>query len=119
MSGIPFAGLLVDGPGSREVDFIAVHERLTPVLMTAFDLGEIPVLGSPAWVDLAPDDVRWRHAVVVAGYRWAQQRWLQQDAEIAVSKELSAQSDWPAVASRIRGRAEYFKANPWAKRVSA
>lgn len=118
-NAIPFVDLLIGDHRSREVSFIAVHDRLSPILTTAHSLGGVPVLGSPAWVDLAEDDIRWRHSVVVSGYQWALRRWLEQDAETAASKEVSQQQDWSAHARYVRDRKQYFEANPWAKRVSA
>ncbi|WP_052066182.1 DUF2742 domain-containing protein [Rhodococcoides fascians] len=116
---IPLAVSGAGGHPSREVDFIAVHDRLAPILDDAVLLGDIPVLGSPAWVDIPNGDVRWRHSVVAAGYRWAAREWLEQDARIEASHELSESRDWSAVARSIRQRNEYLAANPWARRTPA
>lgn len=113
------AAVLVGGVDSNEIDFLPVHQRLAPLLDRAVLLGEIPVLGSPAWVDIPDDDRRWRDSVVVAGYRWAMAEWLRQDAENQASKELSGSADWSAVAARMRQHAEYLAANPWARRHTA
>ncbi|WP_206499117.1 DUF2742 domain-containing protein [Rhodococcus sp. KRD175] len=116
---IPLAVSMAGGHPSREVDFIAVHDRLAPILDDAVLLGDIPILGSPAWVDIANDDVRWRHSVVAAGYRWAAREWLEQDARIEASRELSVSRDWSAVSRSIRQRNDYLAANPWARRQPA
>ena len=113
------AAVLVGGVDSNEIDFLPVHQRLAPILDRAVLLGEIPVLGSPSWVEIPDEDRRWRDSVVVAGYRWAMTEWLRQDAENQASKELSGSADWSAVAARTRRRAEYLAANPWARRHTA
>ncbi|KZF01027.1 hypothetical protein A2J03_10720 [Rhodococcus sp. EPR-157] len=114
-----FVSALIGGPVSHEVDVVAVHERLAPILAQAVRLGDIPILGSPAWVGLPEDDSRWRHSVVAAGYRWAIREWLDQDVRRSASRAISAADDWGSVAQSIRRRNEYFTENPWAQRVVA
>ncbi|WP_081631867.1 DUF2742 domain-containing protein [Rhodococcus sp. 114MFTsu3.1] len=110
---IPFAPLLIGGPESREVDFLAVHERLSPILTSAQALGGVPIIGSPSWVELDDQDVRWRHAVVVSGYRWALEQWLRQDAAVDFSHEFSQSRDWAATSRYIRQRREWLANNSW------
>lgn len=118
-AAIPVAVSAGGGHHSREVDFILVHERLAPMLDAAAHLGDIPVLGSPAWADLALTDVRWRHSVVAAGYRWAMREWLEQDASIALAQSLSASEDWSQLASTTQQYNAFRVANPWAQRRKA
>lgn len=114
-----FVSALIGGPASHEVDAVAVHARLAPILTQAVRLGEIPILGSTEWVAIPDTDSRWRHSVVAAGYRWAIREWLDQDVRRSASQAISAADDWGSVAQSIRRRNEYLIENPWAKRVVA
>jgi hypothetical protein len=111
-AALPAAVAAAGGHHSHEVAFLPVHDRLAPILDQAVLLGDIPVLGSPAWADIPLDDTRWRYSVVVAGYRWAFDRWLLQDSEVEAAQAISASEDWPARARSMRQRAEFCAANP-------
>ena len=108
---------LADGAyGSQQVCWWTVHEFVSPLLTI---VESWPTIGTPAWRDLAPDDLRKVAAVFDAARHWALQLESNQVARCEAGEAISAAADWPAIAERIRGRAEFFTERPWLRRESA
>ncbi|MBE7194943.1 MAG: DUF2742 domain-containing protein [Gordonia polyisoprenivorans] len=83
-----------------------------------------PVAGTPEWVDLDDTDPAKLHALLVAGSRWVLERDLaQRDHRQAALKDaaldISTAAPWGRIASRIRERDEFYRANPDLRRKAS
>jgi hypothetical protein len=98
---------------SQQVSWSDVHEFVLPRLRK---VGDWPMVGSPAWCELADrDPVKWA-SVLDAGQHWALRVEYLQQVECEASHEISAAEDWSAIARVIKGRSDYFSARPWLNR---
>lgn len=77
----------------------------------------LPLLGTPAWCDLADDDPAKLAAVLDGGCRHALRLELNQEARAEASKAIAASADWRAIAQELTELRAFRAANPWAERV--
>ncbi|CAN3128575.1 DUF2742 domain-containing protein [Mycobacterium sp. smrl_JER01] len=101
---------------SQQVSWSDVHAFVLPKLT---QVGDWPMVGSPAWCELDDRDrVKWA-SVLDAGQHWALRVEYLQQVECEASHEISAAVDWAKHASFIKTRADYFAARPWlARRIA-
>ena len=99
--------------GSRQVSWWSVHEYVEPLLT---QVAAWPMIGTPAWCDLADDDPRKWAAIFDAAQHWALRVETRQAAMAEASHGISAAADGPSIAQRIRDRQEFNAAHPWMKR---
>ena len=100
----------------QQVSWWDVHEFVGAVLDQVNDW---PMLGTPAWCSLTHDDPRKWAALLVAAQHWALRIETCQQAECQASRDISASADWPAIASEIRQRNEFYAQKPYLKRVAS
>lgn len=79
----------------------------------------VPLLGTPAWCDLADDDPAKLAAVIHGGCHHALRLEMTQEALAEASEDISTMVDWRAVAGEVSARAAFRTANPWVKRVAS
>lgn len=84
---------------TRAVDFYEVHRLVTPILDT---IEYWPAAGTLPWLNLADTDpAKWAAVLDVARYG-ALHMQLRQEALAEASRDVSASTDWAAVARRLR-----------------
>lgn len=92
------------GAGSRQVSFEPVYELLSPLLG---DPGLIP--GTPVWCQLDDTDPAKWQAVLWAALWWTVAQDARQAAQSDAAREISAATDWSALARRIaQGRGHAY-----------
>ncbi len=101
---------------SREVSCCAVYLHVAPTLM---EVGDWPLVGTPAWAVLDDDDPRKQAAVLHAALQWVLQQDIEQEAERAASHAVSASENWRAIGNAIQRRKEFYAGKPWLKRRTA
>ena len=84
-----------DLPASQQVSWWTVREHVSP-LLTAVE--SWPMIGTPAWCDLAPGDARKIAAVFDAAQHWALRVETCQQARCEASRDVAAAADWRAIA---------------------
>jgi hypothetical protein len=103
---------------SRQVAWWEVHlyrERmLKPLGVEAF-----PMVGTPAWCALDDTDATKVAAILDAATHWALRLDTCQEAHAEASHAVSAGVDWAAVGRENQQRADFYAANPWARRVAS
>lgn len=101
---------------SQQVSWWSVHEFVEPALAS---VGDWPMVGSPAWCALDDHDpVKWA-SLLAAAEHWALRVEYFQQAKCEAAQDVSAATDWTAVARTIRNRREFENEHPWTRRVSA
>lgn len=101
---------------SQQCSWWTVHIYVEPILTQAHSW---PVVGSPAWCELADGDPRKLAALFDAAQHHALRVEIAQEARCAASREISAAADWAAIAQEVRNRGEFYAARPWLKRVAS
>ena len=86
---------------SQQVSWWSVHEYVQPMLDVAC---EWPMVGSPAWCQLADDDPAKLAALCDAAQHWALRVETCQQASAEASRDIAAAADWKAIASEIQQR---------------
>jgi hypothetical protein len=112
---VPFKGceVMTYALGSRAVSWLSVHDFVVPRLS---QVGDWPMVGTPAWCQLDDHDpVKWA-ALLDAAQHFAVRVETCQQARADASRDLSASEDWLAVAQEIRDRTEFYAARPWLRR---
>jgi hypothetical protein len=98
---------------SRQVSWWSVHEYVSPLLTDA----ELwPMVGTPAWCDLADDDPVKLAAIFDAAQHYALRIETSQLAMADAGSEISAAEDWSHISQRIRDEGEFYAGHPWLKR---
>jgi hypothetical protein len=90
---------------SQQVSFWSVHEHVEPVLDEA---GSWPMAGSPAWCALDDTHPAKTAALYDAARHWVLRVETCQAAQCEASHDVSAATDWSAVAREIRSRNESY-----------
>lgn len=78
-----------------------------------------PVAGTPQWSALDDSDPLKLAAVLAYSPHHALRLDAAQAAMADAGSEISAAADWSVIGQRVRERAEWIAAHPWAKRISA
>jgi hypothetical protein len=91
----------VEATTSRSVDWWAVHQLVAPLLGS---IGTWPVAGSIAWRQLDDDDPRKWAALLDAARHWALRIETAQAASAQASQNVSAATDWSAIARSHQSR---------------
>ena len=79
----------------------------------------VPLLGTPAWCALEPDDPAKLAAVLDGGQHFALRLEIEQEARADASQTVSAAADWRGIAQELTQLQNFRAANPWAKRVAS
>lgn len=88
---------------SQQVSWSDVHAFVLRRLRTVADW---PMVGSPAWCELAdPDRVKWA-SLLDAAQHWALRVEHCQQVEADASSDISAAENWSAVARQVHRRRE-------------
>jgi hypothetical protein len=87
--------------GSREVSWWAVHEHVAGLLTT---VGSWPMVGTPAWCQLADDDPAKLAALLDAARHWALRIESCQQPLTDASHEVSAAANWSELAATMHRR---------------
>lgn len=90
---------------SRQVSWWSVHEKVSPLLA---QVGSWPMAGSPEWCELADADPVKLAALYDAAQHWALRLEMCQTALAEASRDISAATDWSAVARKIRQHREVY-----------
>jgi hypothetical protein len=98
-------------PSSQQVCWWPVHEFAQRECVPGH-----PMVGTPAWCELADDNPAKLAACVDAAQHWALRVETCQQAECQASRAISASADWSAIGRRIRQRAQFFADKPYLKR---
>jgi hypothetical protein len=105
------------GIESRQVAWWPVHE------FVAARIGDVikscPLLGTPAWCDLADDDPRKIAAVLDAAQHWALRLDVHQQQLAEASRDVSGAADWSAIAVQKLRRDAFYEQRPWLRRRRA
>ncbi len=107
------------GPESREVSWWHVHQRLHPTAVRLARGETVPLLGTPAWVDLDPADRLSIAAVYRAAEWWALQQQAQQTRLIDASHNVAEGTDWGVEARLIRQRADALRSGAYITREAS
>jgi hypothetical protein len=91
--------------GSRQVTWWFVHEYVSPLLT---DAGLWPMVGTPAWCDLADDDPVKLAAIFDAAQHWALRVETSQLAYADAGSEISAAENWSRIAQQIADHARHY-----------
>jgi hypothetical protein len=83
---------------SQQVSWSSVHEFISPLLKT---VGTWPMIGTPAWCELAHDDPRRLAAIFDAAQHWALRMETSQQAACEASRDIAAAEDWSAIANAM------------------
>ena len=122
------AAALTNDTASRQEDGLTLHCSARAVswwnahLFVARwieDVGAFPLIGSVEWQQLADDAPRKWAAILDAAQHWALRVETAQQAECQASHAISGAADWPAIASHIRDRRQFYAERPWLKRVAS
>jgi hypothetical protein len=101
---------------SQQVAWWEVHKYVTARLQ---QIEHWPLIGTPAWCELPDDDVRKIAAVYDAARHWALRVESCQQAMADAGSEISAATDWSALAREINQRTDFHAARRWLKRVAS
>lgn len=102
---------------SRAVSWSEAHAQLWPLIeAVVVDHGPLPLIGTPRWLDLAPDDPRRIGMIWYAAEQWALHLENHDVAMIEASNSVSAAKDWAAEARLQLRLAQFHAKNPWAAR---
>ena len=99
---------------SRQVAWWPVHELVAEVLD---QVGDWPLLGTPAWCALDDDDPRKWAALLDAAQHWALRLDVEQEARAEASRAIAGAADWRAIGGQCQQRAQFRASRPWSKRV--
>lgn len=87
---------------SRQVAWWPVHLLVAPILES---VNAWPLVGTPAWCELAEDDPRKWAAVLDGAQHWALRLETRQQALAQASRDIAAEGEWSSLATRlVRGR---------------
>ena len=79
----------------------------------------VPLLGTPAWCALEPDDPAKLAAVLDGGQHFALRLEIEQEARADASHTVSAAADWRGIAQAASQREAWLAQRPWARRVAS
>jgi len=77
------------------------------------------MVGTLEWVGLDDTDPRKLAAVFDASRHWALRLEVSQQAQCEAAREVSAATDWSAIAREVRDRNEFYGQRPWLKGVAS
>ncbi|WP_373365585.1 DUF2742 domain-containing protein [Mycobacterium kansasii] len=86
---------------AQQSNWLPVHDLVAPILES---VGRWPLLGSPEWCSLAPDDPAKWAAVLDGGQHHALRLELNQRARAEASRAVAGAADWSQIANEIRRR---------------
>jgi Protein of unknown function (DUF2742) len=98
---------------SQQVSWWSVHEHVGPFLDAA---GSWPMVGTPAWCELADDDPAKLAALFDAAQHWALRVETCQQTQADASRDISAAADWSVIAGEMYQRAAFYAERPYLKR---
>jgi hypothetical protein len=101
---------------NQQTSFWEVHRVVAPYLDA---VGSWPLIGTPAWVDLADDDPRKLASLFDAARHWALRLEMCQESECEASHAISASMDWGAIARRALNQASFLARHPWLRRAAS
>jgi hypothetical protein len=93
-----------------------VHEHVSSLLTS---VGHWPMVGTPAWCELADDDPVKLAALFDAAQHWALRVETCQEAHCDASRAIAGALDWSALAREINVRADWYAARPWLRRAAS
>jgi hypothetical protein len=102
--------------GSQQVRWWDLREGMRPDLAA---VGDWPMAGTQAWFDLDDSDPRKMAALLDAAQHWVLRVETCQQARAEASHDISAATDWAAIAHEIRGRTQLYAERPWLKRTAS
>jgi hypothetical protein len=108
------------GQSSRSVAWFEVHDYINRQRrrLAALEFSA-PTLGTPAWAALPDEHPAKLSAVLNLAEAAAYSINASQVAEAEASKAIAASVDWTAIARVVRQRADFWAANPWARRAAS
>lgn len=86
---------------SQQVSWWAVHEYVAPLLD---EVGDWPMVGTPAWCALADTDPRKSGALLDAAQHWALRLEAAQVARAEASRAVAGAADWAQAAAETYQR---------------
>lgn len=101
---------------AQSVSWWDVHEFVAPLLA---QVGSWPIVGTPAWCNLADDHPAKIAALYSAAEHWALRVETCQQAECDASHDVSAAEDWGALGRRRREHREWLATHPWGRRMTS